>query len=197
MTIDIRNLYKRINVTVGKNCQLSDFCSLENVVLGDDVIIADGAQLKNVIIGNASKLGRNVTLYTGNENVPLRIGNHCWLSYGVFAEATQGEIIFEDYATVAHRTILLSSTGANTKNPAMHAIYPEHGGPITIGKCAWVGAQCTILPDVIIEEGAVVGANSLLREGTYEAWSVYGGTPAKFLKKIDSHLVQKAKAALS
>ena len=194
--MNISNLYKRVNVSMGKNCQVSDFCSLENVVLGDNVVIADGVQLKNVVIGDNAKLGRNITLYSDKESQPVRIGRYCWLSYGVFGEATQGEIILKDYAIVAHRAILLSSTGTNTNNPVMYEIYPEHGGPITIGKYAWIGAQCTILPDVILGDGVVIGANSLVKGGRYEAWSVYGGTPAKLLKKIDPAAVERAKAKI-
>lgn len=191
--MDAYNFYKKINVEQGANCEVSDFCNLENVKLGNDVRIGDGVQLKNVIIGFGTKIGVNVRLYSPDPLRPIKIGKECWLSYDVFGEATGGEIILEDYAVIAHRTILLTSSGPGKKNRVMDALYPEQDGPIRIGRYSWVGTQCTILPNTVLVEGVALGAHALATGGSYDAWSVYGGVPAKFLKKIDEEKVVQAK----
>lgn len=190
------NLYKRINVKQGAGCEISEFCSLENVILGDNVRIGDGAQLKNVVVGAGSKLGVNVRFYSPDSAQPVKIGKNCWLSYGVFGEATGGEIVLEDYAVAAHRTIFLTSSGPGHNNLVMDALYPEQRGSIVVGRYSWIGTQCTILPGSLLAEGVVLGAYSLAKAGTYEAWTVYGGVPAKIIKKLDPEKVARAKAAV-
>lgn len=51
-------------------------------------------------------------------------------------------------------------------------------GDVTIEDDAYIGANCTIMPGVIIGEGAVVGANSLVNKNL-EPWSIYVGSPCK------------------
>ncbi len=58
------------------------------------------------------------------------------------------------------------------------------GGPIRIGPRAFVGGWCLILKNVTIGEGAVIAAGSIVTHNVpdYELW---GGVPAKFIRKID------------
>jgi galactoside O-acetyltransferase len=51
-------------------------------------------------------------------------------------------------------------------------------GKVVIGDDASISTLCTILPNVTIGEGAVVGANSLVG-GDLEPWGIYVGSPAK------------------
>ena len=57
-------------------------------------------------------------------------------------------------------------------------------GDITIGNNVFIGAQCTILPGTIIKDNVVVASNSVVK-GILEGDTVYGGSPAKVIKKID------------
>jgi acetyltransferase-like isoleucine patch superfamily enzyme len=50
--------------------------------------------------------------------------------------------------------------------------------PIRIDDDVWLGAQCTVLPGAVIGEGAIVGANSLVR-GEVPPKMVVAGTPAR------------------
>lgn len=54
--------------------------------------------------------------------------------------------------------------------------------PIVIKDFSWVCANCFIMMGVTIEEGCIIGATASLFKST-EPWSVYGGNPAKFIKK--------------
>ena len=53
-----------------------------------------------------------------------------------------------------------------------------YGSFIDIKSKAILGANVVVLPDVTIGEGAVVGANSLVKTDL-DAWGIYAGTPAK------------------
>ncbi|KJJ85880.1 O-acetyltransferase [Candidatus Omnitrophus magneticus] len=191
-----QKLFSQVNVKLGQNCTISPFCSLKNVVLGNNVIIGDWSNLSNVIIGDNTKIGRNTVLYSAENGKPIKIGKKCWLSYGVFAEGTGDKIEIGDYVVIAHSTKILTSSGPGENSPIMNALYPKETAPIIIGNHSWIGAGCVLLPGAFLEEGVVCGANSLIPKWEYAAWTVYGGTPAKFLKKLDMNKVALEKNKL-
>jgi len=187
------NSNKRDNVTAGANCQISPQASLRNVVLGDNVRVADGVQLWNVVVGGDSKISRNVTLYSNVAERPVLVGKWCWISFGVFGEGTGGEIKIEDHVTIAHLSTILSGSGPGVNSPILSQLYPDQLGPVVIGAHSWVGAHCLILPEVVLEEGVVIAANSVVKTRC-ESWSVYGGSPAKLLKKMPANMVEVARS---
>lgn len=60
-------------------------------------------------------------------------------------------------------------------NSNFHA--PRNGN-VTIGNNSWIASSSTILPNVIISEGTVVAACSLVNSDT-PRYSIVAGTPAK------------------
>ena len=56
-------------------------------------------------------------------------------------------------------------------------------GKIIIEKDAWIGTGAVVLPGVRIGEGAVVGANSVVRKDV-PPYTVVGGVPAEEIKKV-------------
>ncbi len=54
--------------------------------------------------------------------------------------------------------------------------------PITIGNCCWLTTGVTVLQGITIGDYSVVAANSTVTKDI-EPWSVFGGNPAKFIKK--------------
>lgn len=59
-------------------------------------------------------------------------------------------------------------------------------GPIIISNDVWIGANCTIADGVMIGQGAIVGANSVVTKNV-EPFQIVGGCPAK---PISSRLKQ-------
>jgi galactoside O-acetyltransferase len=51
-------------------------------------------------------------------------------------------------------------------------------GRVEIQNDVYIGANCTILSDVVIGEGSVIGANSLVNKDV-PPWSVMVGSPCK------------------
>jgi acetyltransferase-like isoleucine patch superfamily enzyme len=54
---------------------------------------------------------------------------------------------------------------------------------ISIGENCWIGAKVTILDGVHLGDGCIVAAGAVLTGGVYECNSIYGGVPAKIIKK--------------
>ena len=110
--------------------------------------------------------GRNIHL---EKNVFINSGCHFQDQGGIFI----GEGTF-----IGHNVIL--ATLNHDMNPYTRAnIYPK---PIHIGKRVWIGSGVIVLPGVTIGDNSVIGAGSVVTKDV-PADCVYGGNPAKFIKK--------------
>ena len=55
--------------------------------------------------------------------------------------------------------------------------------PIVIGDGCWIGCDVTVLPGSIIGSGTVVAGGSVVH-GVLESDCLYGGNPAKLIKRL-------------
>lgn len=91
----------------------------------------------------------------------------------------QGGIYIEEGALVGHNVVIVTLN--HDMDPACRAnLLPA---PVHIGRDAWIGASCTILPGVTIGEGAVVAAGAVVTKDV-PARTVVGGVPARAIKEI-------------
>ena len=51
-------------------------------------------------------------------------------------------------------------------------------GKLTIGSDVYIGANCTVMPDIVVGDGAILGAGSFVNKDC-EPWGIYVGSPAK------------------
>ena len=63
----------------------------------------------------------------------------------------------------------------------------QESGEITIGKYCFLGTACVVLKGSKIPDFSIVGAMSLMNKQFEETHCVYGGVPAKKLKKIEEY----------
>jgi acetyltransferase-like isoleucine patch superfamily enzyme len=54
--------------------------------------------------------------------------------------------------------------------------------PIVIGNNVWIGRNCLIMPGTVIEDGVVIGANSLVK-GTLKKDTIYAGNPVQEIRQ--------------
>ena len=59
---------------------------------------------------------------------------------------------------------------------------PDTAQSIRVGDYAWIGGRSIILPGVVIGEGAIVGAGSVVTKSV-EPYTIVGGNPAVFIKR--------------
>lgn len=55
---------------------------------------------------------------------------------------------------------------------------------VKIGKNVWIGSDCTILPGVIIGDGAIIGAGSVVTKSV-PANAIAVGNPARVIKELE------------
>jgi acetyltransferase-like isoleucine patch superfamily enzyme len=114
--------------------------------------------------------------HTWNENTKVIIGNFC--SIGSKVEFFLGGNHRTDWITTypfghIHKEIFNSFDGKG---------HPTTKGNIVIGNDVWIGMGSKIMSGVIIGDGAVIAANSVVTKNI-EPYTIVGGNPAKFIKK--------------
>lgn len=79
--------------------------------------------------------------------------------------------------------------GAWTENTPPHLDQLPHKGDIVVGSDVWIGRESVIMPGVKFGDGAVIAAYSMVAKDI-PAYTVYGGNPARFIKKrFDDELI--------
>lgn len=129
---------------------------------------------ERVSIGHHVHLGSSVTI---NASAEVMIGNYSGISAGVKLFTTD-----DDYSGLYLTGPTVSTEYSNIKTASVELM--EH--------CI-IGANSVILPGSVLEDGAAVGALSLI-SGRLSAWGIYGGIPARLLKPRSNKLLEKAAA---
>lgn len=158
----------------GENVLISRFVHIynpEKVTIGNNVRIDDFC----ILSGNIS-LGSNI-----------HIAAYCAL-YGA------NGITMEDYTGLSARSTIYSAMDDFSGNWLIGPIHPQDrthviGGQVHIKKFAQIGVNSVVFPCVIIEEGVVVGAMSMVKH-SLPAWGIYAGIPVKFIAKREKKLLQ-------
>lgn len=126
-----------------------------------------------------AKVGRGVVIHS--EVVVkypwhLVVGDHCWI----------GERVWIDNLTsVRLGSNVCISQGAYLCTGNHDWSDPSFGlrvEPIQLFDGSWAGARSTLLPGTVLSVGAIAAAGCVLA-GTVPAFEIFGGNPAKFLRK--------------
>jgi len=155
-------------------------CMKCNVIIEQGVIIRNP---KNVELDEFVLLDKNVLLEAGVVRIGKRvhIAENCVISGG-------GEFIMEDYSCMAQSSSVV--TASDTPNYGFRGSGPMVPweqrsvkiGKVVIGKDAFVGMGARILPDVTINNGAVIAAGAVVNKDVDE-WTIVAGVPAKIIGK--------------
>lgn len=134
--------------------------------IGKDCFLAENATIVgDTVIGDGCSIWFNAVL-RGDVN-SIRIGNHVNIQDGSVLHTLYQKSTIEigDYVSVGHNVTI---HGAHIRDYAL------------------IGMGSTLLDDAEVGEGAIVAAGALVLKGTkIGAYEIWGGVPAKFIKKAD------------
>lgn len=123
-------------------------------------------------------VGRHVHVYPSTHIYypwNLEIGE--WSSIGEWALIYNlGKVTIGTHTTLSQRVHVCAGTH-DYRTAAMVLLKP----PVRIGDAVWICADAFIGPGVVIGEGAVVGARSVVVKDV-PAWMVLAGNPARVIK---------------
>ena len=170
----LKRIKRRLNIIYSK---MRGMELAENAFVHHSV---DVTNAKNVKIGKGSYIYKQTSIYVSSGSFEIGKSSHI-APFGYLLIDKNNLIIGDNVAIGPFCSMICHSN--NTKGASK--IFTENylDADITIGNNVFIGTQCNILPGVIIENDVVVASNSVVK-GKLESGYVYGGTPAKKIKKI-------------
>ena len=153
--------------------------------VGEDVFISDKCSIyspQNISIGNNVRVD-DFCIISASKEIVIGDNVHIACHSSLLGNAL---IELEDFSGVSIGCTILSSnadySGKFMTNPNIDEKYLNtHSAPVVLGKHSLVGCGSVILPGVSLGQGAVIGANSLVKESVpdFEIWC---GSPVKKVK---------------
>jgi dTDP-4-amino-4,6-dideoxy-D-glucose acyltransferase len=150
---------------------------------------------ENVLISYKASIYTPSSIEIGNN---VRIDDFCILSgkikLGSFIHISAFTAIYgsysveiDDFSGLSPRVTVFSASDDFSGESLIGPMLPDEfknlqTGTVRIGKYVQVGSGSIVMPGVNLGEGAVVAAMSFVK-GECKPWEIYGGVPAKFLKK--------------
>jgi acetyltransferase-like isoleucine patch superfamily enzyme len=138
---------------------------------------------KNVYIHPSTEIyGRN----------NLEIGEHCWIGPKCLIEAGVAKIKLHKYIAVAYGSILITNNHKYDEGDFIPFGLVYSSLPIEVDDFVWIGARSIILGGIKIEEGAIVGAGSIVTK-SIPPLAIVAGNPAKIVGWRNKENYQKLK----
>lgn len=161
--------------------------------IGEDVLISRKASIygaKNILIGDHVRID-DFCILSGNIILSsyIHIAAYCALFGG------KSGIVMNDFSGLSSRCVIYADSddysGEYLTNPTIsdefrHVI----GGKVVLGRHVIVGTGSSIMPNVIIEEGAAIGSMSLVNV-SLKGWAIYAGIPCRKIKDRSNKLLGK------
>lgn len=146
----------------------------KNVKIASEVCIFDDVNInvENIKIGKYTDISGPTQIVGLGE---VEIGNYCSIAPDVY--------IVTNNHNYKRKFIYPINSRINGKSEDDHII-----GKVKIGNDVWIGRGVTILPNVEIGNGCVIAANSVVKSGKYNDFSILGGNPAKIIKYRNTNI---------
>jgi len=140
----------------------------DGVIVADDVDVGHGVLLReDVTVGDHSLIGTNVII--DGESI---VGRGVSIQTGVYICRCSR---IEDFVFLGPYCVFTNDRFAMQKETKLE-------GP-TVRKGASIGANSTLMPGVVVGEGAVVGAQAIVTKDV-PSKSIFLGVPAREIKKV-------------
>ncbi len=161
-----------LELKIGGNGVIRPFTTIyAGSKFGDFVQTGQGASIReDNYIGNHVSIGTNAVLEFGN-----KIGNNVRIHSLCFLEM----VTIEDDVFIGPNVVF-----TDDPHPMNCPKYKECLGGVTIKQYARIGANCTILPGVVIGKNTLIGAGSVVTKNIPDNM-VAAGTPAKVIKSVN------------
>ena len=146
-----------------------------DVVLGENVRIIAFVNLYGCAIGDNTTIGTFVEIQKG-----ARIGNRCKISSHTFI--CEG-VTIEDEVFVGHNVTFINDLypRATSTSGALQTEKDWVCKTTVVKRGASIGSSATLLGGIVVGEGALIGAGSVVTKDV-PPYSVVAGNPAKPLK---------------
>jgi acetyltransferase-like isoleucine patch superfamily enzyme len=142
-----------------------------------------------VFMGGQGELSLDATLYNGDTLVigkgATLWGVRIWVQGGTVCTISDDCLLSENISirTTDHHSVIDLTTWQQINSPA----------DVTLGRHVWIGPNCRINKGVVIGDGAILAADSVLTVSVPKA-ELWAGSPAKMIRNNVSWVVSHPKA---
>ena len=153
--------------SIGTNVKIAKNCTLVGV--------------ENISIGNNVKIDEYSIIIAGKDG-DVNIGSYVQIGSSTLLIGGDG-IVMEDFSQLLHGSKVFSRADDTSGEYMVNPLIPEkftnvNKGRVILKKHSVVGTNCVVLPDVVINEGAVVDAFSVISK-SLGSWQVYARSGRK------------------
>lgn len=126
--------------------------------------------------GQRLRISGQVNIYNPQR---VSVGDHVYIGFNTYIGG--GEVFLDDQVIIGPFCAIVA--GNHTMKDESYRYGPYDFGSIHIGRGTWLGAHVTITNNVRIGKGCLIAAGSVVTKDV-EDFSIVGGVPAKFIKKV-------------
>ncbi|WP_324823886.1 Vat family streptogramin A O-acetyltransferase [Sinanaerobacter sp. ZZT-01] len=166
--LDKKKLYP--NEKIKTVCYISNLPKRDNVEIGEYTYYSDN-------VNSPEKFYDNIEHHYEFLGDKLIIGKFCAIAQGVKFIMNGANHRMEGISTYP---FYIFGGGWEKDTPTVKQL--PYKGDTIIGNDVWIGQNVTIMPGVKLGDGSIISANSTVI-GNVEPYTIYGGNPAKFIKK--------------
>lgn len=142
-------------------------------------------KIKRFLLRNAGiEIGKNSKV-VGPLNIgtvaKLKIGNECWIGANLNIYGN-GKVIVNDKCDFAPNVSFITGSHnvGNQERRAGNGI----SYIIEVKNGCWIGANSTLMKNIVVNEGVIIGACSLVNKDI-KSNIIIGGNPAKIISELD------------
>lgn len=152
-------------------------CFIKNVITAPNIVVGDYTYYDDT--DSPADFEKNNVLFNYPEfGDRLIIGKFCQIASG--AKFIMGPANHRLCSVTAYPFHVFGGAWAENTPPHMDQL--PRKGDIIVGNDVWIGRESVIMPGIRIGHGAIIAACSVVT-GDVPAYTVYGGNPARFIKK--------------
>ena len=133
-------------------------------------------------LGSESNFLMGVEIRNGGN---ISVGNNCAINSRVLLDGRGGKLTIGNHVDIAQETNIWT-LGHDVHDD----YYASKGGDVTIEDYVWIASRVTVLPNVQIGRGAVIGTNSVVTKDV-PAMAIMAGVPAQRIGTRKSALKYK------
>ncbi len=157
---------------------------LLGLAVGAGVQVHPGARLRH---GKGSAIGEGSILYRGVQILATAggrfiIGRHSHLAPGAYVLVGAQQLQIGDDVAIGPGLMLFCESN-DARGPGLFR-QQYRRADVRIGSNVFLGARVTVLPGAVIEDHVAVAAHAVVSGHLASGW-LYGGTPARALRRLD------------
>lgn len=151
----------------------------------------DKLSLVKILRSNGAQIGNNCDIETGQvfhncmDYKNLIIGENCHIGKNCFFDLRDKIQIMDNVVISMQCTFI---THIDMTKSELEKLFPADHKPQIIKSNVYIGVRSTLLMGVEVGEFSFIAANSLVTKNV-DSYTMVGGSPARFIKKLDIGIV--------